>query len=94
MVRRQKQGRGLMATVGKKGQSAIAAHVADETTFYTGGNLPEGIDAGIAELIDCRFDTYKKGDNEGEYFFLAAGIVKEPATIGRILIRGLRTQSM
>ena len=94
MAKRRKQVGGLMAALGKKGQSALAAHKNDETRFSIGGDLPEGIDGGIAQLVECKFDTYKKGTNEGEYYFLAAGVVKEPSMVGTIPCRGLRTQIM
>ncbi len=84
----------LMRKLGVAGAKAIAAHKDDETTFSGGGNLPEGIDDGVAQLVDCRFGVYKEGNNKGEHFFLAAGIVVEPNQVGNTRVEGLRTQIM
>lgn len=94
MARQRKQSGGLMAALGKQGRDALMAHRGDETVLPTGGDLPEGIDGGVAQLIECKFDQYKKGPNEGEYYFIASGIVKEPSVVGNIPVRGLRTQIM
>ena len=84
----------LLKKLGTAGKKAVAAHKSDEVVLSAGGDLPPGIDHGIAQLVDCKFDTYKKGDNKGEFFFRAAGIVLEPKTVGKITVSGLRTQIM
>jgi len=86
---------GFAAVVGRKGgRDAFEAHKADETNYGSGGSLPAGIEGGVAQLVDCKFDTFKKGDNEGEYYFYAAGIVKEPKVHDRLPVEGLRTSIM
>ncbi len=82
----------LLKKLGSAGKKAIEAHKNDEVVLPDGSNLPGGIDFGVAQLVDCKFDTYKKGDNKGEFFFFAAGIVVEPKKLGNITIEGLRTQ--
>lgn len=82
----------LAAKLGAKLTSAVSKHGADETTMGTGGDLPDGIEGGIARLTDCRFGVYKDGDNKGEYFFIAAGTVVEPVDFNGLRLKGLRTQ--
>lgn len=77
-------------------------HKGDETRIGSGGDLPAGIEHGVARLSDAKIGVYQKGDNEGEPYFMAAGIVLEPETVlvvdpktkksRAIHIRGLRTQ--
>ena len=82
----------FLATLKKKGgDKAFDAHKADETVFSSGGNLPPGIEGGVAQLVDCKFDVFKKGKTEGEYFFFASGVVKEPKQHNGVRVEGLRT---
>jgi hypothetical protein len=69
---------GLLAKLGPALQKAHEAHKADETDLGSFGDLPAGIENGIAQLVECKFDTYKKGDLTGQYFFYAAGVVVAP----------------
>jgi hypothetical protein len=76
-------------------------HKGDETKVGGGGELPPGIENGIARLVDAKIGVYKQGNNEGEPFFMAAGVVLEPQfhpmldpvtkKIRNIPIEGLRT---
>lgn len=84
----------LAAKLGAKGQKAIAAHKSDQTDYGQGGRPPAGIEGGIAQLVDCKFDQYKKGDNTGEFFFYAAGIIVSPKTHNGAVVEGLRTSIM
>jgi len=81
----------LTAKLGSAGRKGFDKHKGDTTSFDTGGNLPAGIEGGIAQLVDCRFSVFKKGDNKGEYFFRAEGIVKSPVEFNGVRIEGLRT---
>lgn len=81
----------LVGKIGKAGSRAMAAHASDEVDYGSGGDLPGGIEGGIAELVDCKFDKYKTGDNQGEYYFYAAGVVVSPAEFNGQHIAGLRT---
>lgn len=85
---------GLAAALGSAGRKAVEKVRGNETTFSAGGDLPGGIEGGIAQLVDCKFDTYSRGSMEGEYYFLAAGIVKKPKTFEGHRVEGLRTQIM
>jgi hypothetical protein len=81
---------------------AHESHKDDDTKVGAGGDLPPGIEHGIARLVDARIGVFQKGDNEGEPFFMAAGTVLEPDSVevtdpktkkSRIIpIKGLRTQ--
>lgn len=88
----------LMSKLGSKLATAHEKHKNDETTFGGGGDLPEGIEGGVAQLTDCKFAQYAKGDMKGEYYFYAAGVVIEPKEVvvgGRSLrVEGLRTNIM
>lgn len=75
-------------------RKATLEHRGDETNFGAGGDLPAGIEGGVAQLVDCKFDVYKKGDNSGEPFFYAAGIVKFPKVHDGTRVEGLRTSIM
>ena len=92
MVRRSSTG--LAGKLGDKGRKAVDSHKGDDTRFASGGDLPAGIEGGVAQLVDCKFDTYKKGDNEGEYYFYCAGVVKSPAEHDGVNLIGLRTSIM
>jgi len=83
---------GLAGKLGDKGRKAVKSHAKDEVKLSAGGDLPGGIEGGIAQIVECKFDVFKKGDNVGEYFFLAAGTVVEPASHNGIPLVGLRTQ--
>ena len=94
----------------KKAKSSFLERVAEvheevkgnETKVGSGGDLPPGIEHGIARLVDCKIGIFQKGDNEGEPFFMAAGTVLDPESVVQtdpktkkartIPIRGLRTQ--
>lgn len=83
---------GLAAKLGEAAKEAFYSHREDETSYGMGGDLPAGIEGGTAELIEAKFDTFKSGTNEGEYYFLAAGVVVEPEVYNGMHIRGRRTQ--
>lgn len=90
---------GLLAKkLGQKGQEALNKHKNDETT-YGQIELPPGIEGGVAQLVDCRFGEYETGDNKGQLYFYAAGIVVDPTEFtdgdGRVhKVEGQRTSIM
>jgi hypothetical protein len=84
----------LFKKLGTRLQKAHELHKGDETEFSQFGELPPGINGGIAQLVDCKFDTYKKGDLSGNYFFYAAGTVHLPLDHEGIRTEGLRTSIM
>ncbi len=90
MVRRTRKS-GLAAKIGKRAKSSHDAHKDDTTTYSAGGDLPAGIVGGVAQLVDCKFDVFKKGDNKGEYYFYAAGVAKSPKEFEGMHVEGLRT---
>ena len=90
----QKGKSSILAKLGNQLNKAIAAHKDDELELSQFGELPAGIENGIAQLVECKFDVYKKGDMKDQPFFYAAGVVKRPETVGDIPIKGLRTSIM
>lgn len=88
---KQKASDSFMAKMGNKIKAAHEQHKNDETVVSNFGDLPEGIENGIAQLVECKIGVYEKGDNKGEYFFYAAGIVVRPKEHAGTPIEGLRT---
>lgn len=84
----------LIGKLGAQLAKAHEAHKADETVITGGGDLPAGIENGIAKLVECKFDVYKNGDSKGQYFFYAAGVVVAPRDHDGVPIEGLRTSIM
>lgn len=86
---------GLVAKLGMKARQAVEAHKNDEMKLSGGGDLPAGIENGVAQLVTCKFGVYEKGDMKGEYYFMASGIVVSPKTLrvdGNVIpVGGLRT---
>jgi hypothetical protein len=71
----------LIKKLGPKIREAHEQVKSDNTNFSQFGDLPPGIKVGVAQLVDIKIDKKKEGDaNEGEFYFYAAGIVKEPKT--------------
>jgi hypothetical protein len=75
----------------KGGAKAFEAHKADETDYGMGGELPGGINGGVAELCDARIGAYKTGDRKDEPFIYLAAVVKSPTEHDGCEIRGMRT---
>lgn len=79
-----------------KFRQAHEAHKNDETEYSKFGELPAGIEGGVARLVEAKFDLYKEGNNTGEPFFYAAGVVVTPVEFTdrhgvTHVIEGLRT---
>lgn len=85
----------LAAKLGDRGRKAWNKHKGDETTLPGGGSLPEGIEHGVARLVEVKFGEYKQGDNKGKPFFYAAGVVVSPKSVtldgAKVPCEGLRT---
>lgn len=75
---------------------AHEAHKDDATEYSRFSDLPPGIKNGVAKLVEAKFDQYKTGKLQGEYYFFAAAVVLSPASVthnNRVIdIEGLRTQ--
>lgn len=89
---KQRKKSGLAAKLGAEGRKAHESHQHDETTFDTGASLPAGIEGGIAQLTKVTFDIFKKGDFEGEYYFMAMGSIVSPEEFEGVSIKGLHTR--
>lgn len=84
----------LISTYGDAIIKAGEAHRMDEVDFGGSIDLPAGINGGIAQLVDCKFDKFKTGKTVGQVFFYAAGIVVSPREHQGIQIEGMRTSIM
>jgi hypothetical protein len=74
----QKSKSALAAKIGEKGRKSHEAHKAEPPKTGGGGDLPGGITGGVARLTKCGFSEYGTGDNKGQPFFMAMGVVVEP----------------
>lgn len=91
---KQTQVSGLLKKLGNAGKQGFDENKDKPPEYGSGGDLPDGINGGIAKLVDCKFDQYKQGNNVGKLFFYAAGVVVQPKEHNGIRIEGLRTSIM
>jgi hypothetical protein len=83
---------GLAAKLGDRGRKAAEAHRSDPVVYSEFSELPAGIEGGVAQLVDCKFDVVKPGkNNAGSYYFYAAGVVVSPLEHEGTRVEGLRT---
>lgn len=87
----------LASKLGGAGAKAFNESKGKEVRYDSGGDLPPGIEGGVAQLASIKFGTYENGDTKGEYFFMASGIVISPDYVlgddkTRIPVKGMRTQ--
>ncbi len=68
----------LLAALGDRLKKAAEANRHEEVELPSGGNLPAGIETGIAQLRECKFSVYKSGANVGKHFWIARGSVVSP----------------
>ena len=55
------------------------AHRNDEVKISQGGDLPAGIEGGVAKISECKIGVYKEGTKyAGESYFMAMAIVEVP----------------
>jgi hypothetical protein len=63
----------------KRGLSTVtAANKNNEVDYGFGGDLPPGINGGVAKLSEIKTGEYKNGDKKGEPFVRFAGVVVSP----------------
>jgi hypothetical protein len=67
-------------------KAAYEEHKGEEIYLSQGGDLPAGIEMGVAKVVMCKIDTFKTGENKGEDYFMAQAVVVEPAAYA-----GMRT---
>jgi len=70
-------------------KKAWNAHKDDETTLSSGGDLPAGIEGGVAQLTSATVSTHEEGENKGKPYMMLAGIVKQPEEV-----KGLRAMKL
>lgn len=80
MAKSEKQS-GLFGKLGKAAQDAHKKFKGETTTPAVGGALPPGIEGGVAQLVDFHFGVYADGDYSGKDFFMAQGVMQEPAEL-------------
>lgn len=88
----QKGKSSLLAKYGDKLRKAHEAHKGDETEYSSFGELPPGIENGIAQLVLCEFKPFKTGKQTGEYYFMAQGVAISPDEHDGRKVAGMRTQ--
>lgn len=49
-------------------------HKNDETNYGGGGEIPEGIEGGVAQLVEAKIDEYKTGENKGKLYMQLRGV--------------------
>lgn len=84
----------MFEELGDELNQAHKQHKNVEVDYGSGGNLPAGIEGGVARLVDCRFSQYKSGDLKDKWFFLAAGVVVHPESHDGLTISNMRTMIM
>lgn len=77
----------------KLGSKLVNAHKQFKDAPAEVGNskLPPGIEDGVARLVSCRIGEFKEGDNRGQPFFMATGIMLAPVMHEGFKIEGKRT---
>lgn len=83
----------LAQKLGDKAKKAIASHKGDTTTIeLSGGSLPEGIENGVAKIVECGVQLIKPGKtNAGQPIFRAAAVIVEPKEFNGVKIEGRQT---
>jgi len=74
---------------------SLKNHRSDKTeTPNNNGELPAGIEGGVAELTGCKIGEFKQGQFEGEQYFSATGTVISPQTHDGMHVQGMMTRIM
>lgn len=91
----QTQTSSIFQKIANEARAAHAKHKNDETEYSSFGELPDGIEGGIAELKEIGFKVIGEGkENAGKVMFVATGVVKMPKEHGGRRCEGLRTTVM
>lgn len=88
----QKAKSALLAKYGKALEQAHHAVKDNETEFSKFGDLPAGIENGIAKLDSVKFDQFKNGDLKNEWYFMAQAVVVLPKEVNGIPVENLQTR--
>lgn len=75
-------------------QKAHQQSAGKETDYSSNGELPSGINDGVAKLVDVKFGVYQSGDNKGETFFMARAVCVAPETYNGVKCVGKSTMIM
>jgi hypothetical protein len=89
---------GILSKFAGKLNGALARTKNNEVSYGI-QDLPGGIVNGTAKLTECKFDLFKTGDNSGQPYFLAMGVVVSPDSVklkdgSTVPVRGLYTRIM
>ena len=75
------QAKGLMAKLGNRVQQAHAKAKDKDTDFGNLGDLPPGINGGVAQVVDAKIDVVKEGKKHaGEFYYYIGAVVVTPKT--------------
>jgi hypothetical protein len=75
----QKTTSGIAAKLGPAFGKAFNQHKNDETDYGSAGNLPEGIENGVARLAKIEVKEFNNGKLKGKPWLSFTGVVIEPA---------------
>ena len=86
----------LLKKLGGKAQQFLEKRKEAEPEMPGGGDLPAGIENGVAQVVLCGFGTVQAGKkNAGALFFQAQAVVKKPLVDAQgIPVAGRRTRIM
>lgn len=83
----------LLGKLGPKARAFVDGRKDAEPELAGGGDLPAGIENGVAQVILCTFGKVQEGKKSaGGLFFQAQAIVKLPKDVGGVPIAGRRTR--
>ena len=74
--------------------AATAANKDNEIDFGFGGDLPAGINGGVAKLAKIEIGEYKQGERKGENYLRFAGVVVSPKVFNEQRIEGQQASIM
>jgi hypothetical protein len=83
---------GFLTQMGGRAAAAFNKHKNDQTRVGNAG-LPEGIENGVARVIEVKIGQYKEGQNKGRPFFMARASVILPVTHNGIKVQGRQFSS-
>lgn len=88
----------VFAKIGAKANKAFSSAKKKDVKLPSGGNVPGGIENGVAKLTSIDFAEFQKGDNKGKPYFMAQAVVVNPDGSNRpwivngVKIDGLQTK--
>jgi hypothetical protein len=78
---------GFLTQMGGRAAAAFNKHKNDQTRVGNAGP-PEGIENGVARVIEVKIGQYKEGQNKGKPFFMARASIILPVTHNGVKVQG------